>query len=250
MGCTRGKANPSNETRCRLYAGSAGFCQNPSCLGSLFIDTSRGFIHISEIAHIIAASDGGARGDGTLSKAARGSWENLILLCANCHLKVDKAEQDYPIQMLLNWKRTHREKIEQAFGIGPLHTRSDAFDRLSYYRDQNRAIFETYGPLTDSRLDPESEVPALWRRHVLETILPNNRAMLHLLERNTHLLTIDEKRVVQQYRIHVLDFEQRHVHGFSAVVGQRFPLEVDHLFCAMKDIHVFSAVGHRSPERR
>jgi hypothetical protein len=234
MTCNRGKANPNALTRYRLFADSAGRCQNPNCLESLFVDTAGKFVNISQVAHIVAASDGGPRSEPRLSEEAKGSWENLILFCANCHIVIDKAEENYPLKVLLDWKRTHREKVEDAFGLGRLQTRFEAFDRLSQYRAQNRTVFDTYGPTTDHRFDPESGVPTVWRRHVLETILPNNRAMLHLMDRNAHLLTTVEEAVVERFRIHVTDFEQRHLNSYPKNGGQRFPSEVDSLFCELR----------------
>lgn len=235
MACRRGSANPTQTVRYRLFADSAGRCQNPDCLAPLFVDTLSIPVHFAEAAHIIAASDGGARTQTNLSRAERGARDNLILLCANCHTTIDKSENDFPVEMLRRWKCSHLKKIEEAFGIGQLNSRLEAFERLGRYRVQNREIFETYGPMSDHRFNPESESPTLWRKHVRETILPNNRAMLQLMDCNRNLMTQSEEIAVERFRIHVQDFEERHLHDPPRGGGQRFPPEVNHLFREVPD---------------
>ena len=45
---------------------------------------------IGEMAHVAGASDGGPRADADLSAKERNDYENLILLCRNCHGRIDK----------------------------------------------------------------------------------------------------------------------------------------------------------------
>ena len=75
--CSRGKANPKQNTRIRLFADSGGYCQNPGCAHELFLDLDSGPIHVAEMAHIFAANDDGPRGNVVLSEAERGTYETL-----------------------------------------------------------------------------------------------------------------------------------------------------------------------------
>ena len=59
----------SENTKRRLYAESMGRCMNPRCEAELFLNGD-----IAEKAHIIPHCD-----------TADDSFENLILLCPNCH---------------------------------------------------------------------------------------------------------------------------------------------------------------------
>ena len=59
MGCSRGAATPDAHTQRRLFAASAGYCQNPNCANALFVDAAGKSIHIAEMAHVFSASDGG-----------------------------------------------------------------------------------------------------------------------------------------------------------------------------------------------
>ena len=88
------------QTRLRLFADSAGRCQKPDCLLPLFVDSPSATVHFAEAAHIVAASDSGPRGDQAVTVEERAAFDNLILLCSNCHAIVDKVEPDYPTELL------------------------------------------------------------------------------------------------------------------------------------------------------
>jgi hypothetical protein len=68
------------------------------------------------LAHNVAASEDGPRGDATRSPQLSDDPENLILLCPTCHTLVDKPgwQQDYPEAMLAEWKRQHEAVIRVA----------------------------------------------------------------------------------------------------------------------------------------
>ena len=57
----------------KIYAESMGRCMNPVCRAELFKDSE----YIMEKAHIIPHC-----------KTADNSFENLIILCPNCHNKL------------------------------------------------------------------------------------------------------------------------------------------------------------------
>ena len=101
MPCSRGAASPNAHTQRRLFAASAGYCQNPGCSNELFINASGKSIHVAEMAHVFAATDGGPRTNRALSEEERGSFENLVMLCANCHTMVDKAPEAFPDSAML-----------------------------------------------------------------------------------------------------------------------------------------------------
>jgi hypothetical protein len=62
---------------------------------------------IGEMAHVAGASDIGPRADTSLGEKARNDYENLILLCRNCHGRIDKQTQSNPIKHLLAMKKDH-----------------------------------------------------------------------------------------------------------------------------------------------
>lgn len=228
--CTRGKANPNQSTRYRLWADSVGYCQNPSCQQSLFVNVkSTGITHFGEMAHVIAASGDGPRGDISVEPAALGAWDNLILLCANCHKVVDKTPDDHPVELLLGWKEGRQEAVEKALGIAAYATRADARAAIEPYLTQNRYIHRTIGPDNDYRFDPEAEEAAMWQHAVTSTIIPNHRRILRIVQSNRRLLTDDEKEVVAEYHIHVDGLTHRH-HGEGGLKTVRYPEGMEQIF--------------------
>lgn len=229
MPCSRGAAHPNRFTSLRLFASSAGYCQNPKCLDPLFVETGTAAVHIAEMAHIIAAVDGGPRTNHALSAEERGSFNNLILLCANCHTIIDKAPDDFPDPLLQKWKNVHRERIERAFGLMPYPDRAEVRTAMKPLLRQNLYVFQQLGPDSDYRHDPESELASVWRRKMLSVIMPNNRKLLAIVDANRGHLSADELITVEAFRQHVDDLEAKHVAG-SADPASRFPLAFNMLF--------------------
>ncbi|MGV0811180.1 HNH endonuclease signature motif containing protein [Mycolicibacterium boenickei] len=231
MACSRGAAEPSDPTRRRLWADSAGFCGNPDCLTRLVVEDPDGQdVHFAEAAHIIAASETGPRGESAASAEERGAWSNLLLLCANCHTLVDKSAAAYPTELLLGWKRSRIERTEQALGISSFASRKDARASIEALRVQNRVIHEDLGPDNDYSMNPEAEQAAAWRRAVVETVIPNHRRILRVVDGNRDLLSGTEIQTIERYRSHVDDLEARHVHNRRGFVSRRYPTEMDNLF--------------------
>lgn len=231
MSCTRGAADPGRATRYRLFADSAGRCQNPACLAPLFVELpTTGDVHFGEIAHVIAASAGGPRANPETPASELGAWSNLILLCANCHTMVDRAPSDFPEADLVSWKTMHLSKIEAALGLATYDSRTAARAAIEPFQDQNRFIHEARGPDNDYRADPESEIATMWRRDVAAVIIPNQRAILRVVDANRDLLTNEEKATVERFRMHLRDLEGRHVHRIEGLVSERYPIEMDQLY--------------------
>lgn len=229
MSCPRGKATPDAQTKLRLFADSGGRCQNPSCSADLFLTLGETDIHIAEMAHVFSASDKGPRADARLSEAERGAYENLILLCPTCHAKVDKAEKEFPDSLLLKWKQQHKNKIGELFGVVEYRTRQDARSIIEPLLTENRVIFDEYGPETAERYNPESDIPAIWKRKIITKLLPNNRQLLRILDHNRCHLREDERRTLELFRQHVDDFEAKHLEEVPSS-GMRFPTELTKLF--------------------
>jgi hypothetical protein len=152
MACSRGAASPDLHTQRRLFAASAGYCQNPGCANELFIDAAGKSIHIAEMAHVFAANDGGPRAIPHLSAEERGAFANLVMLCANCHTKVDKAPEAFPDAMMLRWKRDHAYRLRWA--AKPSTTSSWLMATEAPQRDQDVV---TYAAFNGLRSDVTSE---------------------------------------------------------------------------------------------
>ena len=229
MSCSRGNAAPNEQTKLRLFAASGGYCQNPGCLRGLFLETGSERIHIAEIAHVFAAADHGPRPNPSLSSAERGAFENLILLCSVCHTMVDKAEEDFPDSVLARWKLDHEERLATLFGAIRLASRAEVFALIQGPLEENRVIFNEYGPESGYRVDPESETAAVWKQKVRDRIIPNNRRVLSILETNRAHMLDEEPTVLEQFRQHILDLEARHLMKIVSGAQRRFPEGMEHM---------------------
>lgn len=223
MKCTRSpkRKEPDQFTRMKLFAHSAGYCQNPECMRELFVDVGDDEIHVAEMAHVVAASVVGPRASDELSDDELAQYDNLILLCPTCHTIIDKAPERYSDTTVHSWKLTHDERRAQQFGFVGYVDRSATRGAIEPLLAQNREIWTQYGPETDEQFNPESELPQKWRRKLLGIILPNNRRVLGILAANRRLMTIEELQTLEHFRQHVDDLEARHLEGEPG--GRRFP---------------------------
>ncbi|MEQ1764551.1 MAG: HNH endonuclease [Pyrinomonadaceae bacterium] len=224
MNCTRGRANPDAHTKLRLFADSAGYCQNPDCTRELFEEIGDSKIHLAEMAHIFSAVDGGPRTNPDLSNEERKNFANLILLCSICHTRIDKAEDEFPDSLIRQWKQQHGDRIKELFQVQEFSTRTEARRWLTPLLQENKTIFDIYGPKANEASNPESSLPQQWERKIRKTLLPNNRRILAVVDSNRHLLTEEESSVYDIYRQHVDDFESKHI-GISEVSGVLFPAD-------------------------
>jgi len=211
----RGAASPNAHTQRMLFAASAGYCQNPKCSRELFIDYPETRIHIAEMAHVFAANDDGPRANAALSEEERGAFENLILLCSLCHTIIDKAPEVYPDNVIFGWKRMHAEKLRSLFGATHFEKRSDARAAVEDLLQENRQIFDDYGPHIEDAKNPESGAAERWKRKVLQKIIPNNRKVLAQLDANRRLLDESELVTLEKFRQHIDDLEARHIEGYQ-----------------------------------
>lgn len=227
--CTKDRIAPTLQTKLRLFADSGGLCTNPNCLDKIFTDYDSKSIHIAEVAHVISAGDKGPRSDLTTTPEERSEYSNLILLCANCHTAIDKAEGEFPVSLLESWKNNHKNTILNAFGIEKLPSRYEVRKNLEPFFEENKYIFEQYGPMTEERFNPESELPAQWLRKIREKILPNNRKILLICETNKGLLSTEKRKLLLEFQQHVDDFEAKHL-GASKSNGKQFPEKFELIF--------------------
>lgn len=217
----------TDATKRRLWSESGGYCMNPGCEAFLFDEDTD--VDFAEMAHIIAASSGGPRDVDVpqLSGEQRAHYSNVVVLCANCHTKVDKAPDNYPIELLKQWKRRHEDTLQRVFGTPQFTTREEGRAFVAPLLEENRAIFDQYGPIPDEFSEARAHQ---WRRHVVATIVPNNTAIGRALKQNRSLLGPRERRISDLFAIHALEFAARHLLNDWTAGSTRFPDGMETIF--------------------
>lgn len=107
--------------RLKLWVLSGGRCQFPSCNKPVWRDgltlSEDNFAHV---AHIVAASPDGPRGDIELSQEQQADFDNLMLLCMDHHRLIDgRNAEKYTEEQLREYKQAHEERIQRQTAIGP-----------------------------------------------------------------------------------------------------------------------------------
>ena len=96
----------------RLDTLSGNLCSFPGCDRKLV--ARDGETIVSKICHIEAASEEGPRFNEKMNDDERRHFNNLILMCDECHNIIDNKDNEakYSVVMLQQWKKDHHEKME------------------------------------------------------------------------------------------------------------------------------------------
>lgn len=211
-----------------LWARSGGFCQNPSCQKDFFVFFADGTItSMEELAHIIARSNKGPRSEKGINTKLKDDYENIILLCPNCHTLIDKNPDQYPVGILKEWKKNHEQSIKSLFSVPIYQDRGSLRREINKILLENKQIFQTYGPHSVHSNYLLTDAEKAWIRYIHLKILPNNRKIVELLSKNIHLLTEEEKLILEKFKIHQEAFEYNHVSGDKNSSAPLFPSEME-----------------------
>jgi hypothetical protein len=190
-----------------LWGRAAGICSNPGCRVKLTAVGAGGISFLTgEMAHQIAQSPKGPRG-GT----APGSdeYDNLLLLCPQCHTTIDKApEGTFTVDMLKDWKQMHEAWVDSWSAAPKYQILSELARAVLGILAENRAYFDEYGPKSKvAQNDPGSSTHAVWVARKLDTILPNNRRIVQILEANASITPGSLSGPTQKFKLHARGFE-------------------------------------------
>ncbi len=110
------------KVKIRLWGKAAGRCEYEGCNSALWLDSLTKYeFNTAYIAHIIADSPSGPRGDAALSTALKCDIENLMLLCDQHHRLIDKEDvSGHPTDRLRRMKTAHEKRVEIVTGIDQL----------------------------------------------------------------------------------------------------------------------------------
>lgn len=118
---TTKRLNIPDDVKLKLWAQSGGRCEFPGCNELVYRDgltlKEDNFAHM---AHIVAASPSGPRGDTEESPELQVDFDNLMLLCFDHHKLIDgKNATHYTIEQLREHKQNHEDRIRRQTAVGP-----------------------------------------------------------------------------------------------------------------------------------
>ena len=102
------------DTKLLLYVRAGGRCEFDGCNEYVLShQLTHKTINLGQMAHIVAFSEKGPRGnaDGGKRPIDINNVDNLMLLCHRCHKLVDDHPKEYSRETLLNYKKAHEERI-------------------------------------------------------------------------------------------------------------------------------------------
>lgn len=95
---------------------------------------------LGEMAHVVARSPDGPRGEADLQEAERDKYGNLILLCPTHHREIDKNYADWPIDRLLQVKTDHERWVSEQLGTGKIVVQP--LDNSRFFEERQHIYFE------------------------------------------------------------------------------------------------------------
>lgn len=112
-----GNSNVKDVTRSikdktQLYVYAGGRCEFDGCNKYLLRHPlTHKEINLGQMAHIVAFSEAGPRGNIKDRPADINNSDNLMLMCHQCHKLIDDNPDEYSRETLINYKKAHEERI-------------------------------------------------------------------------------------------------------------------------------------------
>ncbi|MFN9249248.1 MAG: HNH endonuclease, partial [Planctomycetota bacterium] len=143
-----------------LWGRAAGRCEFAGCNKPLWKSSvTQEIVNIAQQAHIWAFSSDGPRGNKGISKKKLNDLNNLLLVCHQCHRKIDKEKDGgkYTVALLQAMKADHERRIEVVTGVYPRKKSqvvlywANIGDHTSLlnYADTAEALFPGHYPVDD-----------------------------------------------------------------------------------------------------
>jgi predicted nucleotidyltransferase len=196
----------------KLWSLSGGYCQNPACNKYLFIQVDNEHVNIANMAHIIGLGKHGPRSEYEICNYAdKNGFDNLLMLCLECHHVVDQLEKQFTVEQIKKWKVDHEAKIGGLFIAPTFKDEKELLQYIDNLLEDNKAIFEAYGPFSDLALEGEGgDVQVLWKRKCLDTILPNNARIVAAIKNSEINFKYgwDIRAEMREFEIHSTSFRE------------------------------------------
>lgn len=173
------KTNIPQAVVLKVWLRSGGRCEYPQCNVALWRDDiTLTQMNRAYLAHIVADSPGGPRGDPVLSPQLAKDPSNIMLLCDTHHRLIDRDDvQGHPVELLSEYKEEHEDRIERQTAIQTnLRTELLLFGTkikerrgLVNYADARDAVLPNRYPASDSGIlidladiDVAEDDPEFW----------------------------------------------------------------------------------------
>jgi hypothetical protein len=104
-----------------LWVKAGGMCEFHGCNEYLLRDRlTTNEAKLADVAHIVARSKDGPRGDDPMPLSQRNKINNLFLACLKHHRMIDNKRlvTKYPKDLLVQYKQTHEERIRFVTSLG------------------------------------------------------------------------------------------------------------------------------------
>lgn len=102
-----------------VYARARGMCAFEDCRKDLVLEaTEDNTAQVGQLAHIIASSPDGPRGDPSYPPEKINSFDNLILLCPNHHKEIDLLVDKYPFEKVREIQQNHYNWLDSLIDRG------------------------------------------------------------------------------------------------------------------------------------
>lgn len=221
------KSLPANLIR-KLWAQCGGYCQRPDCNQLLFAESGGKSVSLANVAHVIGHGTDGPRSEHELAeKIDKDGFDNLIMLCLGCHKIVDELESQYPVEEIKKWKTHHAEKISALFTTPKFTNELHLHQAVNDLLEENRAIFQEYGPYSDIVINRSSgDALEVWRLRSLDTLIPNNQKIISLIEsnKNRYGYPWETYRQMLKYKMHADAFQDNCLSDKKLVTTKYFRL--------------------------
>jgi len=171
---------------------------------------------------------------GSYNKEHNGLEDNTILLEIVNKIPFDpdniEGFMDY-VKLKLREKLCQKDPSEVSFyrdlsEVPVYKDRSALRNEIHKILLENEQIFQTYGPHSEHSDLLLTDAYKAWIRYVHTKIIPNNRKIVQLLSKNSHLLTEEEMEIFEKFKLHQEGFEYNHVSGDKNSSAPLFPREI------------------------
>ncbi|MCF8239805.1 MAG: SAVED domain-containing protein [Melioribacteraceae bacterium] len=230
------KAIPQGIAR-KLWVKAAGRCEY--CNEILWQDSlTKRDMNKAYISHIIAAKPKGPRGDKILSKKLEIDFENLMLLCDECHNRIDESDsRSHTVKILKKIKEEHERRIELLTEIKK--------DKRSYVVIYTANIGKHTIRVSDNEVF-NTIIPDWYPAEGRSIKLGMNKSLF--IDESPDYWKIEEKNLITRFNKYIAPLlEEEVVHNFSlfALAPQPLLIRLGTLFSDIPNISLYQK--HKEP---